>query len=156
GRRPRGPGPSPRRIGEALSEPGRCGPYALADVGRHHGGRPGRIVDRSRAQGILGADLAGGGAEVSSKLGDILISQGVIDQDKLIAALSDQRAFGGKLGRTLIDLGYLTEDELLCALSAQLGLDLVDLDQTEVHTDALRCLPVDACERYGVFPVRVD
>ena len=42
---------------------------------------------------------------MSGKLGDILVSQGVIDQEKLIAALSDQFAFGGKLGRTLIDLG---------------------------------------------------
>jgi len=93
---------------------------------------------------------------MSGKLGDILISQGVIDHDKLISALSDQRAFGGKLGRTLIDLGYVTEDELLCALSAQLGLEIVDLDDVEVLPEALRCLPVDACERYGVFPVRLD
>jgi hypothetical protein len=38
---------------------------------------------------------------MSGKLGDILVSHGVIDQEKLIAALSDQFAFGGKLGRTL-------------------------------------------------------
>jgi type IV pilus assembly protein PilB len=93
---------------------------------------------------------------MSGKLGDILISQGVIDEEKLIAALSDQRAFGGKLGRTLVDLGYVTEDELMRALSEQLGLDTVDLDGIEVSDDALSCLPVDACERYGVFPVRVD
>jgi type IV pilus assembly protein PilB len=93
---------------------------------------------------------------MSGKLGDILISQGVIDHEKLIAALSDQRAFGGKLGRTLIDLGYVSEDQLLRALSEQLGLDTVDLDETEVKPDALRCLAVDACERYGVFPVRMD
>ncbi len=93
---------------------------------------------------------------MSAKLGDILITQGVIDHDKLISALSDQRAFGGKLGRTLIDLGYVTEDELLLALSTQLGLDIVDLEETEVLPEALRCIPVDACERYGVFPVRVD
>jgi len=93
---------------------------------------------------------------MSGKLGDILISHGVIDAEKLIAALSDQRAFGGKLGRTLIDLGYVTEAELVRALSEQLGLDTVDLDQTGVQEDALRCLPVDACERYGVFPVKVD
>src|SRR6266403_1185158 len=67
---------------------------------------------------------------MSAKLGDILIQQGVIDEEKLIAALSDQRAFGGKLGRTLVDLGYAPE--------------------------ALSTLPFDACERYGVFPVRVD
>ncbi len=93
---------------------------------------------------------------MSGKLGDILIAQGVIDEEKLIAALSDQRAFGGKLGRTLVDLGYVSEDQLMRALSEQLGLDTVELDTIEVTDDALSALPVDACERYGVFPVRVD
>lgn len=93
---------------------------------------------------------------MKGKLGDILIAQGVIDEEKLIAALSDQRAFGGKLGRTLVDLGYVSEDQLVRALSEQLGLDTVDLDAIEIADDALSCLPVDACERYGVFPVRVD
>jgi type IV pilus assembly protein PilB len=93
---------------------------------------------------------------MTGKLGDILIAQGVIDEEKLIAALSDQRAFGGKLGRTLVDLGYVSEDQLMRALSDQLGLDTVDLDTIDVKNDALRCLPIDACERYGVFPIRVD
>jgi type IV pilus assembly protein PilB len=93
---------------------------------------------------------------VTRKLGEVLIGHGVIDEEKLIAALSDQRAFGGKLGRTLVDLGYVTEDQLVRALSEQLGLDTVDLDAIQIGEDALRCLPVDTCERYGVFPVRVD
>jgi type IV pilus assembly protein PilB len=90
------------------------------------------------------------------KLGDILIHRGVIDEEKLIAALSDQRAFGGKLGRTLVDLGYVTEDQLVGALSEQLGLETVNLDTAEIDAEALSVLPLDACERYGVFPVRVD
>jgi type IV pilus assembly protein PilB len=93
---------------------------------------------------------------MTRKLGDILISHGVIDEEKLTAALSDQRAFGGKLGRTLVDLGYVTEDQLIRALSQQLGLPTVDLDHAEVQEEALRCLAIDMCERYGVFPVRVD
>ncbi|HYR19777.1 MAG TPA: hypothetical protein VEQ15_09815 [Myxococcales bacterium] len=93
---------------------------------------------------------------MSAKLGDILIQQGVIDEEKLIAALSDQRAFGGKLGRTLVDLGYVSEEQLVHALATQLGLETVDLAQVEIAPDALSTLPVDACERYGVFPVRVD
>ena len=93
---------------------------------------------------------------MSGKLGDILIAQGVIDEEKLIAALSDQRAFGGKLGRTLVDLGYVNEDQLVRALAEQLGLDTVDLDAIKVSDEALSCLSVDACERYGVFPLRVD
>ena len=93
---------------------------------------------------------------MSGKLGDILISQGVIDSEKLIAALSDQRIFGGKLGRTLVDLGYVTEEQLMRALSRQLDLDTIDLDDAGVDGAALSCLPVDACERYGVFPLQVD
>ena len=93
---------------------------------------------------------------MSGKLGDILIAQNVIDEEKLIAALSDQRAFGGKLGRTLVDLGYVTEDQLMHALAEQLGLDTVDLDNAEIDAEALSCLPVDTCERYGVFPVKID
>src|SRR2546421_10769588 len=93
---------------------------------------------------------------MSAKLGDILIHQGVIDEEKLLAALSDQRAFGGKLGRTLVDLGYVTEEQLVHALATQLGLDTIDLTQAEIAPDALSTLPFDACERYGVFPVRVD
>ena len=90
------------------------------------------------------------------KLGDILISHGAIDQEKLEAALSDQRAFGGRLGRTLVDLGYLTEEKLVAALAQQLDLTTIDLDGVTPDADVLSCLPVDACERYGVFPVRVD
>src|SRR5436309_1889142 len=57
------------------------------------------------------------------RLGDILIQQGVIDEAKLTAALSDQLAFGGKLGRTLVDLGYVSEEQLVDALATQRGLE---------------------------------
>src|SRR6266403_1250638 len=80
---------------------------------------------------------------MSGKLGDILIQQGVIDEEKLIAALSDQRAFGGKLVRTLVDLGYVSEEQLVHALAAQLGLDTGDLAQAEIAPEALSTLPVD-------------
>jgi type IV pilus assembly protein PilB len=93
---------------------------------------------------------------MSGKLGDILIAQGFIDPEKLNAALSDQRAFGGKLGRTLVDLGYIDEQQLVKALAEQLDLDTVDLDSVEIEVDALSCLAVDTCERYGVFPIKVD
>jgi type IV pilus assembly protein PilB len=93
---------------------------------------------------------------MSGKIGDILIQQAAIDEEKLIAALADQRAFGGKLGRTLVDLGYVTEEQLVHALATQLGLDTIDLRTAEPSAEALASLPADACEKYGVFPVRVD
>src|SRR5205814_2822718 len=109
-----------------------------------HRRRPGRALDHPRAPGMVrGGAAVRGGSAMSGKLGDILIAQGVIDEEKLIAALSDQRAFGGKLGRTLVDLGYVTETQLVDALSEQLGLETVDLDGIEVTDEALSALPVD-------------
>jgi hypothetical protein len=93
---------------------------------------------------------------MAQRLGDILLEQGAVDAEKLAAALSDQKAFGGKLGRTLVDLGYVTERELLRALAAQLELQTVDLDVAEPTDDTLSTLTVDLCERYGVFPVKFD
>jgi type IV pilus assembly protein PilB len=92
----------------------------------------------------------------SPKLGDILLSRGAIDRAKLDAALADQQAFGGKLGRTLVDLGYIDEAQLVSALAEQLGLSTIDLERDQIDPDVLTTLPVDACERYGVLPVRLD
>src|SRR3954468_18985561 len=93
---------------------------------------------------------------MTGKLGDILIQQAAIDEEKLIAALADQRAFGGKLGRTLVDLGYVTEEQLVQALATQLGLSTIDLATVEPPPEVPPCPPADACERYGVFPIRLD
>jgi len=65
------------------------------------------------------------------KLGDLLLSHGLLDATRLEAALADQRAFGGKLGRTLVDLGYITDEQLMLTLADQLGLTTVDLDAAE-------------------------
>src|SRR4051812_34048641 len=93
---------------------------------------------------------------MTGKLGDILIQQAAIDEEKLIAALADQRAFGGKLGRTLVDLGYVTEEPLGQARATPRGLSTIVLRPVEPAPEALACPPADACERYGVFPIRLD
>src|SRR5206468_6713308 len=129
-----------------------------ADGGRVRRARAGGALLLARAPRLGGDRPSGfhGEHAMTGKLGDILIQQAAIDEEKLIAALADQRAFGGKLGRTLVDLGYVTEEQLVHALATQLGLDTIDLTQAQIAPDALSTLPVDACERYGVFPVRVD
>ncbi len=93
---------------------------------------------------------------MAQRLGDILLAQGAVDADKLAAALSDQKAFGGKLGRTLVDLGYVSELSLMAALAVQLELETVDLDTLQPTDEALSTLTVQLCERYGIFPVRFD
>ena len=47
-----------------------------------------------------------------TKLGEILVSEGVITKEQLDEALADQERQGGKLGEVLIALNYLTEMDI--------------------------------------------
>ena len=59
------------------------------------------------------------------RLGDILISEGVITEEQLEEALEKQRDMKGKkLGAVLVELGMTTEDDIVTALQRQLSLDL--------------------------------
>ncbi len=61
------------------------------------------------------------------KLGDILISEGVITQKQFNESLSLQQREGGKIGEVLIKLGYVTEEQIVVALSKQLSIPYISL-----------------------------
>lgn len=57
------------------------------------------------------------------KLGEILLSQGLINQEQLVEALQEHKKSGASLGSVLVKLGFITEDELSSVLGAQIHLD---------------------------------
>jgi type IV pilus assembly protein PilB len=57
------------------------------------------------------------------KLGEILISQGMITNENLVLALQEHKRTGMSLGSVLVKLGYISEDELTSVLGAQIQLD---------------------------------
>ncbi|MCB5251499.1 MAG: ATPase, T2SS/T4P/T4SS family [Candidatus Cloacimonadaceae bacterium] len=60
-----------------------------------------------------------------ARLGEVLVHEEFVSEDKLKEALIKQSNFGLKIGDTLIKLGYITERQLLKALHLQLGYDIV-------------------------------
>jgi eukaryotic-like serine/threonine-protein kinase len=56
------------------------------------------------------------------RLGEILVSEGLITQADLERALDTQRREGGLLGRVLLDLGMVGHADLLTAIAKQQGL----------------------------------
>ena len=62
-----------------------------------------------------------------TRIGELLIQQGLLSQAQLDAALLQQQKTGRRLGRVIIDAGLLTEDRLSEALSRQLGVPYLDL-----------------------------
>lgn len=61
------------------------------------------------------------------KLGEILLSEGLISSAQLDEAINFQKTQGGRLGEILIKLGFVTEEQIVVALGKQLGIPYVTL-----------------------------
>jgi MSHA biogenesis protein MshE len=82
------------------------------------------------------------------RLGALLVEKGLITEDQLQFALSEQKKLGRKLGGTLIELGMIDEDSLLNLLSGQLGIPLIDLSNYNYSDEAAKLLPETLARRY--------
>lgn len=94
-------------------------------------------------------------------LGDLLVRNGVLDADRLAAALDQQTGQDQKLGRILLANGCIASEDLTAALSRQSGLPRVDLTELppdpELLTvvDPYRCLSIEAVPWRQVGGTRV-
>ena len=61
------------------------------------------------------------------RLGDILISEGIITEKQLEESITLQAKEGGKIGEVLIKLGYVSDEQIVIALSKQLAIPYISL-----------------------------
>jgi type IV pilus assembly protein PilB len=93
-------------------------------------------------------------AAAADKLGDILVREGLISQDQLRKALSEQKSTGMRLGYTLVKLGFVEETEVTKMLARQYRMPAVDLSRFEVDPKILKLLPPDIASKYTVLPLK--
>ncbi len=89
-------------------------------------------------------------------LGQTLLTRGVISQDQLNIALTEQRKFKTPLGKILVGLGFVTEATIRDTLSESLGQVAIDLSNTIIDHNALALVPKEIARRYHVLPVDYD
>ncbi len=89
-------------------------------------------------------------------LGQTLLARGVISQDQLNIALTEQRKFKSPLGKILVQLGFVTEATIRDTLSESLGQVAIDLSNTIIDHNAMSLVPKDIARRYQVLPVDFD
>lgn len=88
------------------------------------------------------------------RLGDLLVENGVISEDQLMAALADQKKTGQKLGRTLIQKQLVSEHQLMELLSTQLNLPFIDLKKYNYEPETVRLIPETLARRYRVIALK--
>jgi len=89
----------------------------------------------------------------SSRLGELLVRNGLITDDQLAKALGEQQSTGGRLGSSLVKLGFISEDELSAFLSKQYGVPSVNLNEFEVDPAVVATVPADVAQKYQIVPI---
>ncbi len=90
-------------------------------------------------------------------LGELLVERGIITPQQLNQALAEQKKSGQLLGLTLIRLGYVDQEQLMLPLLAsQLGVEFINLNDSEPQASALSRLPAKAANHYKVFPIKFE
>jgi hypothetical protein len=89
------------------------------------------------------------------RLGEILVSAGLLSQDNLQKALEEQKQEGEKLGFVLITKMYISEGQLVQALSKQLSVPWVSLTHLEITKELMKLVPQELVAVYGVVPVYI-
>jgi MSHA biogenesis protein MshE len=82
------------------------------------------------------------------RLGDFLITQGLLTKEQLELALDEQKRSGRKLGRIFIDLGFVSEENIARALGRQLHAPFVDLTSFQPKPELINLLQESAARRY--------
>ena len=88
------------------------------------------------------------------RVGDLLISAGLITNDQLIKALAAQKGTKRRLGTVLIETGVITETQLIEVLELQLGLDFVDLSKTVVPVEMSQYIPKHMAKTHGIVAIK--
>lgn len=89
----------------------------------------------------------------TQRIGEQLVSAGIITQEQLAQAFTFQKEVGGTLGEVLTKLGFVGADDLLKALGAQLGQGWINLAQVEVPREVLGLLKYDSVRAHRMLPI---
>ena len=91
------------------------------------------------------------------KLGEILISANLINQEQLQQALEEQRKNGGQLGNILVKLGIVKEADIVEALGKQLNIPYASLAKgllkPDPHQELDKLVPEEIAREHCLIPL---
>lgn len=92
-------------------------------------------------------------ARTRKRLSDLLVEQGLIDQNQVAAAMQKQQETGKRLDEILVLEGYVTESQMGEALASHYGIERVELDEVIISANLLGLIPEELMQRHQVFPI---
>jgi type IV pilus assembly protein PilB len=93
-------------------------------------------------------------AAASDRIGELLVREGLVSREQLVAALQDAQQGSTRLTYSLVKLGFIGEAELTRALARQFRVPAVDLDRVVIDPRLLRLIPTEQALKHMVLPLR--
>lgn len=91
------------------------------------------------------------------RLGEILVTAGIIDDLQLRSALAEAARWGKRIGEVLVGRGHCSEAQILDALASQLGVGVAPLATTNtIPPRVLRLLPPAFARDKQALPLFLD
>jgi len=90
------------------------------------------------------------------RIGDIMIAEGLISEEQLMAALESQKEKKKRLGEILVADGYVTDDAMADALCHQMGYQRANLQDSRIPDDLISIFDVDILKKYTAIPYCYD
>lgn len=90
---------------------------------------------------------------MAGRLGAMLVSSGLINEEQLKKALAVQQKEGGRLGSILVKMNFVPEEKLMMFLSKQYGVPYVDLSRFDIEASIVKLIPADVAQKYQIMPI---
>ncbi|CAN5643232.1 type IV-A pilus assembly ATPase PilB [soil metagenome] len=100
--------------------------------------------------------MAAPAAVNSERIGDLLISEGLITQEQLTRAIQEQQQHGTRVGYNLIKLGFVKETDLTRLLAKRYRMPAVDLKNFEVDLKVAKLVPLELTLKHQLLALKRD
>ncbi len=90
------------------------------------------------------------------RLGDMLVSGGLLTQEQLEVGLAQQAKTRRRLGETLVELGMVTEEDIINVLELQFGIQRIDLRGVRIEPEVIGLVSGSVLRRHNVLPVAFE
>jgi general secretion pathway protein E/type IV pilus assembly protein PilB len=86
-------------------------------------------------------------------IGSILVERGLISEEQLAEAITEQNRTGVRLDQVLVRLGFVNPAQVLEAIGQQFALPIVDLNAVKVDGETLQLLPAKLVFKQRCVPI---
>jgi type IV pilus assembly protein PilB len=89
----------------------------------------------------------------AKKLGEILLEEGMVTEEQLEKAVTEQTKTSESLGFVLVKLGFITEDVLYHFLAMQFGTRFIDVGILNIEEELIKLVTGDVARKYKIIPI---